>query len=482
MPIDANIPLSGVAPANPLDMATKAMGFRSMMLQQQSQQQEQQLRQIQIDDAQKLTKAYHDSGGDLDKLMQLAPQYGVSSHGIMSLQSEIMGLREAHAKLDKATLENQATVNQKIRGQGEAILQAAPEDRAALWKLNRASGLQDPHTASIWQDMPEEYPGDQAVQERMNGLATAEQLTEYGLKKQQTREASNKADVAATQAGLNQNKLDIIEAAKSNPNQFHSAVDQISQPGTPLNQRMHSQVQFYLAQGNVDAAQKVLTQGASEMGAIEKETNPQVINARVGQAIATEVGKAKALAPDIKDITRTTGSGIQYINAEDVPGDQGKFIRQQASKAGIPVVDKDVHSTLTDIDTARENMKYMLNTVSNKLASGAASRLYTAPENTIERLAQTDPELAAIGTYRNAAIQTMRAVAGSKGLRINQSEINMAIDNDIPKPTDTLPVAQQRLKNLNTFLSNAEKAHLTLNRQTGSSQPDFFSQFGGKKH
>lgn len=67
----------------------------------------------------------------------------------------------------------------------------------------------------------------------------------------------------------------------------------------------------------------------------------------------------------------------------------------------------------------------------------------------------------------------MRAVAGSKGLRINRQEIEMAIDNDIPKMTDTLPTAQAKLKNMQAFLENAESAHLTQNRQTGATgQPN----------
>jgi hypothetical protein len=75
-------------------------------------------------------------------------------------------------------------------------------------------------------------------------------------------------------------------------------------------------------------------------------------------------------------------------------------------------------------------------------------------------MAQTDPALAAMGTYRNAAVQVMRAVAGAKNLRINRYEVEMAIENDIPKATDTLPVAQEKLKNLNEFLNHSESSIL----------------------
>jgi hypothetical protein len=203
----------------------------------------------------------------------------------------------------------------------------------------------------------------------------------------------------------------------------------------------------------------------------EKETNPQVINARVGQAVATEVGKAKALAPPLQQITRTTMGGRQYLSAEDVQGESAGYIRQQAAAAGIPVVSTATADTLSDIDTAKANQGYMLNLVGKKLASDATGRLYSAPKNTIEKLAETDPEMASVGTFRNAAIQSLRAVAGSRGLRINWQEIQMAIDNDVPKLTDTLPVAKQKLTNLQAFLDNAEQSHLLQNRTQMSNQP-----------
>ncbi len=198
----------------------------------------------------------------------------------------------------------------------------------------------------------------------------------------------------------------------------------------------------------------------------------------VNKAVQTELAKQNALSPALSQIVNTTRAGRQYINREDIPKDAAGVTEQNALKAGIPVVDKDTASTLSDIDTAKANQDYMLNQIGGKLATDPTGRLYKAPENTIEKLSQSDPTLAAMGTYRNAAIQSMRAVAGSKGLRINQYEVQLAIDNDIPKMTDTLPVAQQKLQNLKAFLNNTEQAHLVRNRQQQPTE-DFFQQFGG---
>jgi hypothetical protein len=54
-------------------------------------------------------------------------------------------------------------------------------------------------------------------------------------------------------------------------------------------------------------------------------------------------------------------------------------------------------------------------------------------------------------------------MAGSKGLRINQAEINLAIKNDIPNVTDTYGVALRKLRTVESMLDNAENPLLQNN-------------------
>ena len=42
-------------------------------------------------------------------------------------------------------------------------------------------------------------------------------------------------------------------------------------------------------------------------------------------------------------------------------------------------------------------------------------------------------------------------------MRINQAEINLAVQNDIPRITDTVGTATQKMANVKTMLDNAEK-------------------------
>jgi hypothetical protein len=175
---------------------------------------------------------------------------------------------------------------------------------------------------------------------------------------------------------------------------------------------------------------------------------------------------------DISGSVNTTMSGRKYIDLSEwqTPEDREKA-QKAAVAAGVMPVNKDVSGMLSDLDTARQNQQTMMSLIESKLPKDASGRLLKGPLNSIEKLSQSDPELASMGTFRNAAIQSMRAVAGSKGLRINQAEVQLAIDNDIPKLSDTLDTARQKLANLSAFMENIEKAHLIRDRSqvTGTS-------------
>lgn len=180
---------------------------------------------------------------------------------------------------------------------------------------------------------------------------------------------------------------------------------------------------------------------------------------------------AESNIPPLTALTRTTRAGRKYIDASQVEPKTLNELQIAAAGAGLPVVNKDTAGILEEIDVTKQNLDLMMETLKPHLAAGAAGRPFTAVGNTIQSALQTSDELSAVGTYRNAAIQAMRTVAGAKGLRINRAEIELAIQNDIPKITDTVGAAQQKLKNMNAFLENMEKAHLVKDRSASPTGP-----------
>jgi hypothetical protein len=489
-------------PEDPLAAYSRALQVRSAMQNQQLQQGQIQLQQQQIRDQQALTAAAAEwDGKDYDALAKSVLKNGGSANASFAVQQHALGVKKTVSDIaasDATTGEkNLQTFIGKHKAIGDALagVDKVPDDQLHDFAAGTVDdltkgGILDPQTGAKFAQGIQSTQDPKALRDEITVFAK----TSMGAKAAaEQAEAANKARLTGAQAGIEENKLRMIQNA--NPADYANLVDQVIPPtggNSALNHRTKTLVNFAISRGDLEGAQKALTEATNQVSAIEKETNPQVIAAKVGTAVATEVAKAKALAPPLQTITRTTISGGKYISAEDAAGESGNYIRQQAAQQGIPVLSKDTSETLSDIDTARANQNYMLGVIGKKLASDPTGRLYTAPGNTLQKLAQTDPDMAAVGTFRNAAIQSMRAVAGAKGLRINQYEVQLAIDNDIPKLTDTLPTAQAKLRNLQNFLANAEQSHLLHNRtqmqnapapgQPGgqpAAQHPFFKQFGG---
>jgi hypothetical protein len=165
-------------------------------------------------------------------------------------------------------------------------------------------------------------------------------------------------------------------------------------------------------------------------------------------------------------------SGRKYIDSTTLDPKMASNVKRQAMTAGVPVVTKEQGDALQQIDNAKLNLDFIQSQLMSKLPKDAAGRVVVGPSNKIQEYLQTDDVLGAANTYRTAAIQLMRAAAGSKGLRINQAEIKQSVDNDIPRITDTVGVAQRKMDNMRRLLDNAEQSMLVRDRsQASGSKP-----------
>jgi hypothetical protein len=174
--------------------------------------------------------------------------------------------------------------------------------------------------------------------------------------------------------------------------------------------------------------------------------------------------KDKNKPADIEPDIQTTVAGRKYIDLSQYSGEHREKARAAAGAAGVVGVSKEQANALQEIDNARMNQHAILDQIGDLLPKGVGGRAVASVTVPLEKLFQTNDQIAAFNTWRTSAIQTLRATAGSKGLRINQAEIAQAIENDIPKLTDTVGVAQQKLKNIETMLENGERSILTRDR------------------
>lgn len=159
---------------------------------------------------------------------------------------------------------------------------------------------------------------------------------------------------------------------------------------------------------------------------------------------------------------QTNSSGKQWLDTTGLTGKDLVLAQRYANAKGVATVTKDEAADLKQIETARLNQDAIVKQALSFLPKDAEGRLAVGPENKLSQYLQTDDKIAAFNSWRTAAINTLRATAGSKGLRINQAEIDSAMKNDIPNITDTVGVALQKYANINKLLDNQEDPVLRL--------------------
>lgn len=210
----------------------------------------------------------------------------------------------------------------------------------------------------------------------------------------------------------------------------------------------------------------------NQLGGVRNEIARTSAEAALARAEAAAAKAEGANAPlDVSPDIETTRSGGRYLDLSIYQGKARDQAHAAANKAGVPVLSKEDAGTLREIDKVAANQDDILGTLEAKLPKDPSGRITTGLNNKLSQVFQTDPELAAFMTWRGTAIATLRALAGSKGLRLNQAEINMALANDIPQITDTVAVAQQKIANIKKALGNVEGSLIKRDRRPSAGSP-----------
>lgn len=171
-----------------------------------------------------------------------------------------------------------------------------------------------------------------------------------------------------------------------------------------------------------------------------------------------------------------TGTGRQFLDLTNYSDNLKNKAVMYAGALGIPALSKDQRATLDDLEATRDNLDAIMASVFDKLAKNPAERPGVAARNRLAQITQSDPDLASFNTYWSNTVRAMRATAGSRGLRINKSEIERALRWDTISLSDTQPVAQQKVANIKRLLENAEAPLLDKDwRSNPQTRPDFNS-------
>lgn len=150
-------------------------------------------------------------------------------------------------------------------------------------------------------------------------------------------------------------------------------------------------------------------------------------------------------------LTRYTKGNRQYIDGTGVTG-KNLLQLQSAAPQGIPVLNKDGVGTIQANGAVNSTLDDMMNQIQSKLPKDAAGRITVGTGNKLSQYFQTDKDLSSFNSWQLDAIQMIRAMGMN---RLNQKELESAVDA-MPKITDTIGTAQQKVKNVKKMFQNKE--------------------------
>jgi hypothetical protein len=212
------------------------------------------------------------------------------------------------------------------------------------------------------------------------------------------------------------------------------------------------------------AAQAALDRTIKEMHPVdpEVEANRQLMNEYMTERNRAE--KEKNAPVDVSNNLQQSrlAGGFQYVNMDNFEKAQHERVRKSAAAAGAIALSKDQAESLDAAEYALSNAKAILAQVEGLLPKDAAGRPMGAAGNTLNQILQNNNALGAFESWREAAIPSVQAVAlKGMGLRLNAGEIASA-QLMLPKITDTIGTARQRVKNFETMLENKVRATIPM--------------------
>lgn len=214
----ANFNVAPIQAPDVLEKAGALMRLRALAGQQQMQQQqveglqqENQLRSIQLNDANAASQAMHEwDGKDINDLPGLYLKHGASANAILSLKSGIVDQQSKLAALDEKTLANLKNKHDNIAGAMDNIASITDPQKAAeafealkndpdfISNLDPAEKAQLPNL---------HYQGPEWAREMANAALAESQLVENSTKRQTAAAAETRAGAAAQTAQTGAQRL-----------------------------------------------------------------------------------------------------------------------------------------------------------------------------------------------------------------------------------------------------------------------------------
>lgn len=239
-------------------------------------------------------------GYDADGYYNALMGAGVAPPKIMAMRSQQAEMTKNFAQAGTAQLDLQGKKNDQAYQVLEGVRSVAKSAKDPT-EVQNAYQQAVPRLQQLGVDTskfpPQLQNPDESISQFEAGLGVHKQIIEDAKTLAQTNESAAKGANEQAEAGLNQNKLAMIQAAKQNPQAFIDQVDKVAPGATnrALNMRTKAQVQLALQNGDIEGAKTAISKASEQVGSIEKDvasaTNPAIQAAKLHLATATKAAE-----------------------------------------------------------------------------------------------------------------------------------------------------------------------------------------------
>lgn len=192
-----------------------------------------------------------------------------------------------------------------------------------------------------------------------------------------------------------------------------------------------------------------------------------LVNSRSGQV--KQLGSANILTgtgtpgnsgiPIVDNNTKTTSSGVPYVDGTSLTGKEAVAAQNAAAKLGIPYIDKTNSEVLNNVETSRANIQNVENDLQGLNPSSGLMRPIVGAANFLQGKTQFGPraeQLASFAADQSALIQTIKGMMSLK--IVNRGELNTIINGGgMPTASDIEGVKMAKLAKIRNALDTAEK-------------------------
>ncbi len=190
----------------------------------------------------------------------------------------------------------------------------------------------------------------------------------------------------------------------------------------------------------------------------EQFLGQQAHQRKIEELMAPERAKSEG-GIGIASIASKTPGGTSYVDLSKFKGEDYHRAQNEAQALGVRGLSQPEAAAMEKLQAVRQNFAEMARSIPKLPSSAMTKAMGAGKYNQLQAYLQTDPDLASWGTYRNDAITALIAIAGGagSGLRVNQAEIKLSVENDIPEITDTQDTAKAKMSKILHMLDNQER-------------------------